>query len=378
MKKRPRRSRRTRSPRNGTTAAASCWSCDVVRNKIVPLVALSYLVVSQFGSTSYGTTSLLRHLKDVEDLGQTALFQEMSDAATALAQNWSATAITYFQEMEDVANHSSSPSNTTTTDTQRKPHPSGEKVIDILQIGSNLRPDLMIAQQQSFGTHVSIRHVFNATEDDDDDQLCNSQLTNSNVYEISTFCRHGRQWGPSQYLMRYMRNSYGRPQWLEKKANPVGWLCAQKRPLHGLYKVIQMYRNHGSELPDHLILADDDTYYNMEEFLKQYVDDTPELPLVRAGCLVRTPIHLLNFTIPFGGYGVVFNRPSLETMMEPIQCPRHADVCARIQENQIGEKAVFRDGMALIDLIQAYASYQPYPDFLKGNWTTGYCLHSDW
>jgi hypothetical protein len=251
--------------------------------------------------------------------------------------------------------------------------------VDILSIGSHRRPELQEAQKFSFGSHVSVRNFFTATEADDADPLCEQVITEQDVYSISKYCRQ-KPWDAKSYpFMRYMRNNYGRVQWLQQKKNPAGWMCAQRRPIHGLYKVLRKSLQ-TDNLPDHLIIMDDDTYMNLEAVLADLsMDQSPELPLVTTGCLVRLPIMDLNFTFGFGGYGVIFNKAALQYLIEPIQCPRDTDVCARIQENQIGEALVFEstsDNMGLIDMMQAHAVAQPYRD--QKNWTQGYCLHSDW
>lgn len=344
----------------------------VLRGKLLPFIVLTFLniryalIVNNYRDLPLSQQSQRRMLRQTYS-------EEMDNATTSLTKSNAAD-----NPIKQNKHHTASESWRNKSQNANNTH-TREKVIDILQIGSNSQSHLMIAQQQSFGSHVAIRHIFNATEDDDADQMCNSNVLKEDVMAISNFCRSGQQFDQKKHpLMQYMKNQYARSRWLEKKENPVGWLCAQKRPLHGLYKVFQMYRKNKLELPDHLIVMDDDTYYNMEEFLKQYVDDTPEQPLVRAGCLVRMPIHQLNFTFPFGGYGLVFNRPSLEVLMKPIYCDRDTEVCARIRDNQLGEEPVFQDGMALIDLMQAFASFQPFSDFIKDKWSTGYCLHSDW
>ena len=388
------------SPRSDTNtnelsnnSRANIWSsCGVIRGKVLPLITLAYLAYHQVANATNDSplhVTQRRTLREDSSSSHALYAQGMGDTVSTLLRNWNGAGNSlrdiHGSTREVLDNDMSTNTHThangynATQPQSNQSYFKREKKIDILQIGSKKQPDLMIAQQQSFGSHVAIRHIFNATEDDDADQLCNSQVLKEDAMAISDFCRRGEHFDLKTHtLMRFMRNNYARPQWLEKKENPVGWLCAQKRPLHGLYKVIQMYRNNDMELPDHLIVADDDSYYNIEEFLKQYIDDTPEQPSVRAGCLVRMPIHMINFTFPFGGYGLVFNRPSLKVLMEPIRCPRDTEVCRRISDNQLGEQPVFQDGMALIDLMQAFASFQPYSDFIKEKWTTGYCLHSDW
>jgi len=254
-------------------------------------------------------------------------------------------------------------------------------VADILSIGSKRRPELLVAQQESFASHISVRHFFNATEqDDEDDPHCDEQITADQVYKISRFCRQQKydERGP----MMYVRNQYASIRWLKKKANPVGWMCAQRRPLHGLYKVIQHYLREQDKtgrmsLPDYLIIMDDDTYMNMEQFQRVIPNNTHSSvdPIVTAGCLVRLPMHYANFTFGFGGYGIIFNEAALRRLMEPIECPSEA--CAQVKRNLIGEEKLFQNGMSVAQLIRAFVMNKPFVD--SDHWKdAGYCMHSDW
>jgi len=257
-------------------------------------------------------------------------------------------------------------------------------VIDILAIGSNDRPQYIQAQKQSWASHISVRHFFNATEDDEFDKDCGKQLTLDQVWAISRFCK-SKHYGVEHNWFQYTRNTFAHIPWLQQKPNPVGWMCAQRRPLHGLYKVLSQYRS-GVALPSHLIVMDDDTYFNLETFQEVYKDDTPESPLVRAGCLVRSPIHQINFTFPFGGYGVILNQAALKVLLKPIECPRDTEICSKLERNEIFERETnFQNGMALVDILQGYAQREPYRacqvvpgQGACGNWTSGYCVHSDW
>lgn len=255
-------------------------------------------------------------------------------------------------------------------------------VVDLLSIGSRRRPELLTAQQQSFGSHASVRHFFNATEDDDDDPHCDSNLTPKDAYRISQFCKH-QQWDQETHpLMRFLKNCYASSTWLRKKKNPVGWMCAQRRPLHGLYKVFQHYKRTGESLPDYLIIMDDDTYFNLEQFqyLMQQNPANLQDPSVLAGCLVRVPIMTLNFTFGFGGYGTIFNQASLQRFLEPIHCgdsvSSNKEACGQLERNSIGEQKLFQNGMSVLELLKAYVSHEPYKD--RDTWTDGYCMHSDW
>jgi hypothetical protein len=188
-------------------------------------------------------------------------------------------------------------------------------VVDIMSVGSKTRLDYQKAQQKTFAMHTSVRFFFNITEDDDADRNCSNTLLPSDTYAIAKFCRPQRRskWGSHHVLMRYMRTRYSRPEWLEKKPSPNGWMCAQTRPTHGFAKVLAQYRamkeTYGdAALPDYLIIADDDTYVNMELFAQYMSNFDPVIPRAIAGCLVRTQSTKLNFSFPYGGYGTIFSR----------------------------------------------------------------------
>jgi hypothetical protein len=255
-------------------------------------------------------------------------------------------------------------------------------VVDILSVGSVSRLDLLDAQRRTMGSHATVRNFFNATElDDADDPDCSRVLTWEHVKKISHFCRRKR---PEHPVYRYMtRVLFAREQWLEKKANPAGWMCAQKRPYHGLAKVARHYasRRHAEAgLPDWLIIADDDTYYNLELFHRTFRSRNASDLEVAVGCLVRQPVHTVNLTFPYGGFGSVLSGGSLAKLLRPIECPpASADgeaTCDRLRDNIVGELEYFRNGMSLVDLIHAYVSAERYRDVDR--WTAGYCMHSDW
>lgn len=126
-----------------------------------------------------------------------------------------------------------------------------------------------------------------------------------------------------------------------------------------------------------LILMDDDTYYNMKLVTEIFRSIDSSTARAMAGCRVRSPTKLINFTFPFGGYGFIVSKGWLKKVTKPILCPRDADYCRFIRRtNHLGEKEVFQNGMTLADLAYAYATHQPYEHYR--NWTNGFCLHSDW
>ena len=154
--------------------------------------------------------------------------------------------------------------------------------------------------------HVSVRHFVVTTEDDDWDQGChnNNMTYEEDIKAIVHFCKITKRYSEDNALRLEQRGSYANYVWLGRKANPVGWMCAIPRPFVALYNHLKQCKD---DLPDYLVILDDDSYYEMEGLL-QYLDKmdyTPDKPLALAGCRVRAPFHIVNFTFPFGGFGLV-------------------------------------------------------------------------
>jgi hypothetical protein len=163
----------------------------------------------------------------------------------------------------------------------------GGFAVDILSVASLERHSNLVQQRTTFGSHPSVRNFFNATEHDDYDPLCHKELTVEQVMKVSSFCRHR----PASLspTMKYLRGMFARKQWLEKKSNMVGWLCAIQRPYAGLKKAYTYYHRSNERLPNYFIILDDDSYYNMESFMMNNKEADSTLLSVTAGCLVRQP-----------------------------------------------------------------------------------------
>jgi hypothetical protein len=250
-------------------------------------------------------------------------------------------------------------------------------VVDIISVGSVNRLDLLDVQRRTMGSHVMVRNFFSITELDDAEPDCYQKLTWEHVQNISRFCRRKR---PKE---NFMRASYIGEDYLKTKANPVGWMCAQKRPHYGLVKAANHYKTQRQALPDWLIIADDDTYYNMELFRGIFRHRDASKLEVSVGCLIRRSKFPLvgSFTFPNGGFGSVISRGSLAKLLRPIECPSADDVgeemvCTQLEANLIGEGRHFRNGMSLVELFDAYVRAERYRDVDR--WSTGYCMHSDW
>ncbi|KAK1742976.1 hypothetical protein QTG54_006573 [Skeletonema marinoi] len=277
--------------------------------------------------------------------------------------------------------------------------------VDILSVASINQLDLLHAQQSTIATHTSVRNFFNATEIDDADPDCHTDITMQHVESVSKFCRKRRN--VVSPVLRYLRSQYANTRWLGKKKNPTGWLCAQVRPYSGLRKAQSHYLQTGQELPDYLLIFDDDTYYNMEKFQMNFASVDSSIEKVYSGCLVRSPIQTINFTFPFGGFGSILSKGALVRLFGKNQCPgldgtndsfnnngsdyisieekessstedSSSAFCGRLKENNVGELKYFTNGMSLVDLMYRYSSTERYRDVNKWTRNAGFCMHSDW
>ena len=281
-----------------------------------------------------------------------------------------------------------------------------EIVIDFVSIGSVTQADLQEAQKETFGQGV--RHFYAATEADDVEQDCHKRLTWDQVRQVINHCHYKLQSHP---LLTKLGTLYIYFRIFKVKKNPSGWICAQKRPLHALQNAVHKYYYHNNEalsnsnqiiqeLPDYLIIGDDDTWINIDA-LKSSLPKMypPNEPRAVAGCLIRFEPRYDYFTIPFGGFGLVLTRSTLYNLLRPIDCSfnntNHTErpvesrrpfskdsdfdalVCWRLEQNLIGEQAVYRQGMSLLDMMYEYAVAAPY--LQAEQWGNKlFCLHSDW
>jgi len=252
--------------------------------------------------------------------------------------------------------------------------------LDILSIGSVLRPDLQQAQRETFGRYA--RNFVAINETIDSETTCSTQLSKADAFGIAQFCKSSTF---SQHAaLEKMTVHFATRKWLAKKKNPTGWMCAQKRPLDALVAYVHQYRN---DWPDYLAVVDDDSYLQVPAVLKEL---SLQPPGARAGCMIRSRLYEQNFTHPFGGYGLFLHQSALESLVLPIHCKdesiesedHHRDdfntlACWRLQQDSLGERNLFRNGMSVLELMQTYSLQSPYLQHQQWK-DTGYCLHSDW
>lgn len=265
-------------------------------------------------------------------------------------------------------------------------------VIDMISIASNSRPDYYQTQQRTFGSHPSIRHFHVMTESNDTEATCVEEMTDETLKTIAGFhCleegrrAHGINETTHPILMALTTKFYNYTKLTQQYGDHAsGWLCAQKRPIDGLYNVLSQYKLEGTEgsqaIPDYLVVMDDDTWFNMERLIISLLSNMDRTePGIAAGCLIIPAtfrrMHV-EFNMPWGGFGSVLSHATIKRMIQPIKCERDHDICKRIQQNQFGEVTLFEEGMSIADLMHKYTFDQPFKDAATWN-DYGYCFHSD-
>ena len=274
-------------------------------------------------------------------------------------------------------------------------------VVDILSVGSIQQPYLQTAQQETMGSHRAVRHFYRATEHDDSEAECHTKLTTDLVRRVANYCRTSDETRRQHQVLSKISHHFFTEHQLMQKSNPVGWLCAQKRPLEAFAHMIQQYKYREEpsiNVPDYLLIMDDDTWVNLDAMLPLVSDLYPvQHAHVVAGCLMITRANVYNFTVPYGGYGLIFTRKAIQNWLRPIHCDvdqltttgldpwSEVDnfeklACWRLQQNGIGERDLFRNGMSIVDLMQAYTRRTKFGE--TEQWeqsaSVGFCMHSDW
>ncbi|KAL7579646.1 hypothetical protein ACA910_021798 [Epithemia clementina (nom. ined.)] len=321
--------------------------------------------------------------------------------------------------------------------------------IDILSVGSRHLPDQQAAQNDTFGSHPAVRYFYAATEADDVEVQCDVRLNPRLALQVARHCRRAVNHPNYPLLLSKLAERFIRPDKLKSKAHPGGWLCAQKRPLDAFLNMAQKYHYYDDDgdsknddkfrhMPDYLLILDDDAWVNLDHVVEYFASSSSalpnsswttnnpprprQLPRVVAGCLIVMN-DSLQFTMPHGGFGLLWNREALQRLLQPLFCHHHnnhttatatADAmnpnnpmaknpastrvqqpssfnhdadeenvfeqwaCWRLQQNSIGELPLFRNGMSIANLMQAYLHNQPYHQIRHwNNNSIGNCLHSD-
>lgn len=267
------------------------------------------------------------------------------------------------------------------------------KTVDILSVASNKRPEYVKTQRSTWAAHPLVRNFFNVTEDIDGDVVggksCQS-LSLKRVLQVPTWCRNRYLSQDStdpdfSWVMQRFIHYYARKAWLQSKPNPAGWLCAQKRFPIGVARVVMSYAERGESLPDYLVVVDDDTYYNMDTYYSEIVQNRDSSdPFVGAGCRVTNGQNKESgIVFPFGGFGLTFSKGSIQRLLQPLSKSNamtndewQNSTLATIDQNLIVEGETFRDGMNLAEMMEKFALAEPFQNVSR--WTRGYCFHGHW
>jgi hypothetical protein len=205
----------------------------------------------------------------------------------------------------------------------------------------------LIAQLETWASHVSVRNFWGVTEEQDYDVHCADETSED---ALQTFVQNCRLSNPAFGDIRRPLRGWG-------------WFCAQRRPGHALGWLQKMYK-HATMIPDIFILVDDDTAVDIEEVQRQMllVQDY-QYPYVGNPCMG-------NFGAGTGGAGTFFNRAAIETLSRPIFCDDQQQesmnsVCENIQANRADGKDIFQQGDSAFDIFYKFSALRDF------------CVHSD-
>lgn len=202
----------------------------------------------------------------------------------------------------------------------------------------------LMAQMKTWASHVSVRNFWGVTEDQDYDVNCANQTD----VEAQQF---------------FLQTCW--PEGNPRKVNGWGWFCAQRRPGHALGWLQKMYGD-AANIPDMLILVDDDTSVDIEEATRQMllINDFHS-PYVGNPCMFRPK------GAGVGGSGTFFNRASIEGMTRPIFCDNRQQqsksvVCETLKsDSRVGEYNLFQSGDSVFDIFYKFSAIRDF------------CVHSD-
>lgn len=234
--------------------------------------------------------------------------------------------------------------------------------VDLVAVGSQARADYMNAQRASFGSHVIVRRFIAVDENDDADPHCSTSLTADDTYAISRWCRTREVKSDLQVAFR---DGFWTEHKLRKYSSPSGWLCAQRRPIVGLYKALANLE----KLPDYLVIMDDDTFLDMDVFEQEFLyRQLTNEPRVWSGCAFANTVMRFHW----GGYGLILNMAAMERLVEPMD----ENMLEQMRLNIIGEAEYYQPGISLLELFYRHQQGERYTDYRQ--WHSGYCMHSDW
>lgn len=173
---------------------------------------------------------------------------------------------------------------------------SSSLILDALSIGTQYKLKLLQAQASTWVRHASIRNYFATTEQDDADKTCYRTLNRTMIEQIAHTCVNDQPLASGGMQHQY-KKAFSKGQFMERGA---GWMCAQQRFGVAVETLGRLYRKQQAQLPDFLLIQDDDSWWNMARITEFLQDKDPSIPLAEAPCLIRHS-QLFHFSFPWGG-----------------------------------------------------------------------------
>ena len=211
---------------------------------------------------------------------------------------------------------------------------------------------------ETWASHYSVRNFWGVTEEQDYDVNCGEQSQ-----EALQAYRQGC-WDPNKRT--FVSSKFGN--FTRYRFVGWGWYCAQRRPGHALGWLQNMYQN-PANIPDILIIVDDDTSVDIEE-VQRHMSTVRDSPYVGNPCCNGMPVGGLSRT-GAGGAGTFFNRAAIEALSQPIFCndrkrEKINSICKNLEADRVGEQDVFQQGDSVFDIFYKYSAIRDF------------CMHSDW
>jgi len=217
----------------------------------------------------------------------------------------------------------------------------------------------LTAQIETWASHFSVRNFWGVTEQQDYDVNCDQQSWEAlQAYKQSCWDPKGKAFS---LVVKFGHGSSTKGQ---------DWYCAQRRPGHALGWLQRMYQN-AANIPDILLIVDDDTSVDIEEVQRQMSS--------KDGPFVGNPS--LGFDLwglgraGVGGAGTFFNRAAVELLSRPIFCDDRQQedmnaACENLKSNRIGEEDVFQQGDSVFDVFYKYEGSVTFVCIPTGWWDT--------
>ena len=179
--------------------------------------------------------------------------------------------------------------------------------------------------------HVSTRHFWGFTENQDFDVHCSS-MSDEDLSAFVKACKSPL--GYESTIEKFILDYYGFGEAWKDHSKDKGWICAQRRLGRALGWLQMQYGDNNIELPDVLILADDDTYLDVEQVKAHMMEETDNTRAV-AACLAEQN-EAVGFPFAFGGFGTFLNKKAIGELLKPITCKEISNefVCSNLSRRE--------------------------------------------